>query len=407
MRHFGRIMAMAGLLALAGPVLAQDQGAPPPAADKMAQLRQQAARILFWTDDERNQNFRSMESIFPGIDVGPSATPRPLPTGAPLAMDEAKIRAFMDDNDMAGLIVIQDGQVRFEHYALGFSADQRWTSFSVAKSFTSTLTGAAVKDGFIASLDDPVTKYVPELTGSAYDGVTVRQVLTMTSGVKWNEDYTDPNSDVVQSGISSAPPGQNPLVAYLAKLPREAAPGTKWVYKTGETGLAGIIVERATGKHLADYAADKIVGPAGFEGKLFWMVDTTGGNIGGCCLSLKLRDYARMGLFALEGGHGVVPDGWFAEAGKAQAEIGMPGFGYGYQWWTYPGGVFGGRGIFGQSITIWPDKHLVIAAVSNWPVASDRALWQKELVFFSQLAAAATPAPAPVVTDGASADPGK
>lgn len=395
MRFWGRALALAGLLAVSGPVVAQD-AAPPLSADKVDQLRKDAARILFWSDDERARNFQSMETIFPGAEVGPSATPRALPDGDPLPMDAAKIRNFMDQYNMAGLIVVQDGKVRFEHYALGFAADKRWTSFSVAKSFTSTLVGAAVKDGKIASLDDNVVKYVPELAGSAYDGVTVRQVLTMTSGVKWNEDYTDPNSDVVKSGIATAPAGQNPLIAYLAKLPREAAPGTKWVYKTGETSLIGIIVERAVGMRLADYAAQKIVGPAGFEGKLFWMFDTTGGNIGGCCLSVRLRDYARMGLFALEGGHGVVPDGWFTDAGKAQVKFDFaPGFGYGYQWWTYPGGAYGAQGIFGQSITLWPDKHLVIAAVSNWEKASDRDLSAKRFAFFSEIAQAATAAPAP------------
>ena len=108
----------------------------------------------------------------------------------------------------------------------------RWNSFSVAKSITSTLVGAAMKDGYIRSLDDAVTRYISALRGSAYDGVTVRQLLTMTSGVKWNEDYTDVNSDVARMYAQPAEPGFDMTVSYVRKLPREAAPGTKWVYKT-------------------------------------------------------------------------------------------------------------------------------------------------------------------------------
>jgi CubicO group peptidase (beta-lactamase class C family) len=262
--------------------------------------------------------------------------------------------------------------VRYEAYGLGLRPEDRWTSFSVAKSFTSTLLGAAVKDGHIASLDDPVTKYIPGLAGSAYEGVTVRQVATMTSGVKWNEDYTDPNSDVAQMNRFVVEYGPEAIVAQMKALPREAEPGEKWVYKTGETNLIGLLVENAVGMPLAEYAKTRIVDPAGFEGGLFWMVDPRGGNIGGCCLSIRLADYARMGQFALEGGMGAVPEGWFAEASAPSVSFApdAPGFGYGYQWWTYPGGAYGAQGIFGQGITLVPDKGLVVAYVGNWSQAS-------------------------------------
>ena len=102
--------------------------------------------------------------------------------------------------NVSGLMVLKDGKVVLERYGLGRQPQDRWTSFSVAKSVTSTLVGAAIQDGKIKSLDDPVTPYIPELKGSGYDGVTVRQMLTMSSGVKWNEDYTDPNSDVARAG---------------------------------------------------------------------------------------------------------------------------------------------------------------------------------------------------------------
>ncbi|MAF62813.1 MULTISPECIES: serine hydrolase domain-containing protein [Pseudomonadota] len=377
-----------------GVAIAKDEAAPAvksitqmsPA--ELEKVRTAGAQILFWSDAQRAANFRAMEAQFPGT-TAQHGTPRALPKGEPLAITDAEVEAFMAAQNVAGLMVIQDGKVRLEKYGLGMKPEDRWTSFSVAKSFTSTLVGAAVKDGFIASIDDPVTKYVPELKGSGYDGVTVKQILTMTSGVKWNEDYTDPNSDVVKMLSVPVGPGEDPNTAYLKTLPREAEPGTKWVYKTGETNLIGVIVQRATGKTLTEYAQEKIVKPAGFEGDLFWMVDSAGQNVGGCCLSIRLADYARMGLFALEGGKGQVPDGWFAEAGKEQAPIGLPGFGYGYQWWTYPGGAWGGQGIFGQAILIVPQKNLVVAVVSNWPKASGGDLRVPQLQFFQKLAMAA------------------
>ncbi len=317
-----------------------------------------------------------MEQHFPGTIAKASQRPRPLRTGKPLKLDT---NAFVQANNTAGLIVVQDGRVRLERYARGFSRTDRYTSFSVAKSLTSTLVGAAVQDGFIKSVDDPVTRYIPELAGSAYDGVTVRQVLTMTSGVKWNEDYTDPKSDVAQMYAKPVPAGVDPTVAYLRTLPREAAPGAKWVYKTGETNLIGVLVTKATGKSLTDYAEEKIWRPYGMERDLFWMVDQSGQNIGGCCLSASLRDYARIGQFVLDGGKGVVPATWFADATRAQAQVG-DGRGYGYQWWTNADGSFQAQGIFGQLIHIDPRRRLVIAMSSAWPKATGLAPARQEFV---------------------------
>ncbi|NCP18100.1 MAG: beta-lactamase family protein [Erythrobacter sp.] len=328
------------------------------------------AEVLFWDDATRSARFRSMETFFPGQEVAPPATARVLPEGESLpAQVQAAIRGYMDSQNAAGVMVLQDGKVRFVDYGLGFGPDDRWTSFSVAKSFTSTLLGAALKDGFIASLNDPVSQYIPGLKGSAYDDVTVEQLATMTSGVKWNEDYSDPNSDVAKMFNVTPEPGQDQVVEYMKTLPREAPAGEKWVYKTGETNLIGVLVENAVGETLAEYAKRKIVDPAGFAHPLFWQTDLSGRSVGGCCLSAALSDYARVGQFALEGGKGMVPDRWFMEAGYPQVDFGN-GYGYGYQWWTYPGGTFGAQGIFGQSITILPENRAVIAIVSNWPRAT-------------------------------------
>ncbi len=384
---------MLATLALAGAVLMPVQGfgqaQPGPAADEATQ-RQVGAEILFWSQAQRDSNFPAMEKIFPGntIKADPAAL-RALPAGKPLPMAAADVDAFMTSMNVAGLIVLQNGKVRLERYARGLTAEGRWTSFSVAKSFTSTLVGAAMKDGSIKSLNDPVTRYIPDLAGSGYDGVTVAQLMTMTSGVKWNEDYTDPKSDVARMFLEPVPAGVDPTVYFMHKLPRETAPGTKWVYKTGETNLIGVLVRRATGKTLAAYAEEKIWKPAGMERDGFWMKDQTGAEVSGCCLSVSLRDYARFGQFALEGGHGIVKDGWFADATRAHAEVAPGGYGYGYQWWTYPEGRYGAQGIFGQMITIDPASKVVIAMVSAAPKASDRPLTLTRLAFFQKLMAAA------------------
>ncbi|WP_336986317.1 serine hydrolase [Altererythrobacter aquiaggeris] len=338
-------------------------------------------QVLFWTAGQRETRFRQMENWFPGYEVPAAKNMRQLERGAGLSPDlKQKIARFMLETNSAGVMILQDGKLQHEAYSLGFDATQRWTSFSVAKSFTSTLLGAAVRDGLIGSLDDSVADYVPELKGTIYEDVTVKQVATMTSGAAWNEDYSDPDSDIAKMAAMVSDTENDALVTQLKTLPREAPPGEKFVYKTIETNLLGAIVENATGMKLAEYAKAKIVDPAGFEASMFWMIEPTGRTIGGCCLSLRLADYARLGQFALDGGEGIVPDGWFGEAGGQQVDFNGSGYGYGYQWWTYPGGNFGAQGIFGQAISIMPAEKIVAAAVGNWSTASssdNRRKWLK------------------------------
>ncbi len=344
---------------------------------------------LFWNQATRTDRFRRMEQFYPGLEAAPAAHPRVLPAGAPFdAATLAAIDARLTAMNAAGIMVLQDGKVRLERYRLDFGPDQRWTSFSVAKSFTSTLLGAAVRDGAL-SLSDPVTKYLPGLSGTAYDGVTVEQVATMTSGVKWNEDYTDPRSDVARMLQVSPVAGEPQSVTYAKTLTREAPAGGKWVYKTLETNLLGDIVAAATGKTLAAYAKDKIVDPAGFSGGLFWMTDLTGRNIGGCCLSIRLSDYARMGQWVMEGGQPSVPARWFDKAAGKRVDIGAgSGYGYGYQWWTNPLG-YGAQGIFGQYITVIPRQRLVIAVVSSNADATSKQLSEARLALWTTIAQAA------------------
>lgn len=328
--------------------------------------------ILFWSQPQRDAAFRALDRLpilarARVIPAGP--TPVPLPPGPALQLP-LDLAAYMAGQRSAALLVVHDGKLRLERYGLGFDADGRWTSFSVAKSITSTLVGAALRDGHIRSMDDKVTDHIPEMKGSAYDAVSIRQLLTMTSGVRWKEDYSDPHSDVARFNNHKPEDGVDALESYLRKLPREVPAGTRWNYSTGETNLVGVLVARATKKPLATYLSEKIWVPGGMEQQATWILSRTGQEISGCCIQAASRDFARFGLFILNGaranGQAIVPDGWLAEATTRRTEIARPGRGYGYQWWTHDDGSFFATGIFGQGIFIDPKRKLVIASNGNW-----------------------------------------
>lgn len=376
--------------------------------------------VLSWTQHQRDAGFARMDALFASNPVKAGAHVRLLPRGAPLRPRwrfdgrAQTIKSYMASEHAAGLVVLQDGAIRFERYALGFGPTARWTSFSVAKSITSTLVGAAIEDGAIRSLADPVTAYIPELAGSGYDGVTIRQLLTMTSGVKWNEDYADPASDVARFLRTPGDPGVDATVSYMRRLPREAPPGAKWVYKTGETSLVGVLVARATHKRLSTYLSEKIWAPYGMEADAGWATPSSLQTMepGGCCLSATLRDYARFGQFVLEGGRAggrrVVPAGWFDLATTTQAPTGEPGQGYGFQWWTNADGTFDARGIFGQLIHIDPRRRLVVAMVGDWSTATGQAHLRARAAMIQGVAAAVDAAPyQPAVRPGGEQPPAR
>ena len=334
------------------------------------------ADVLSWSVPQRDAAFRAMDRLpvlAEAREIAPSATPLPLPPGRPLSIPG--VEAYMTSQRAAGLVIVQDGRVRFERYGLGFGPAGRWTSFSVAKSFTSTLVGAAIRDGAIHSLDDKVSQYIPDLKGSAYDDVSVAQLLTMSSGVRWNEDYEDPKADVAMFNTAEPDKGVDATVSYMRKLPRAHPPGTVWHYNTGETNLIGVLVSSSVKKPLAQYLEEKIWKPAGMEAKATWLLGKTGHEIAGCCLQAATRDFARMGLLVLANGvaagQQIVPPDWFAAATHKQKDIGEPGKGYGYQWWTYDDGTVAAQGIFGQGIFIDPKRHLVIASNANWTRATE------------------------------------
>ncbi|MGH1422863.1 MAG: serine hydrolase domain-containing protein [Hyphomonas sp.] len=331
--------------------------------------------ILFWSQEQRDTTFRMLDEI-PFImkthTIASGETVRTLPEGELLALD-LDLDAYMRDARTASLVVLHNGEIRLERYGLDFNKDGRWTSFSVGKSLTSTLVGAAVKDGAIGSVDDLVTDYVPELAGSAYDGVTIEQVLTMTSGVDWNEDYDDPSSDVAMFDSHVPEAGMASIVSYMRTLKRANEPGEVWNYSTGETNLIGVIVGNATGKTVAEYLSEKIWKPYGMQQDATWLLGGDGIEMSGCCIQAATRDFARFGQFMLDGaavdGVSILPEDWIATATTKQADYGAPGEGYGYQWWTWDDGSYQADGIFGQGIFIDPARNIVIASNSSWSTA--------------------------------------
>ncbi|MEO5581014.1 MAG: serine hydrolase [Gemmatimonadaceae bacterium] len=349
----------------------------PHAAEPIGTVRQIYDGVL--EPDIAVNTFRNIDRLFPTRTVTRAAAPRPLPSAAsPLTnvsfSDGGRrydLEEYLELNRVAGLLVLKDGRVKLERYRFGNSARTRWMSMSVAKSITSTLIGAAVKQGRITSLSDPVTRYVPGLAGSAYDGVLVRDVLMMSSGVRWNETYTNPASDrrrLLEAQISQVP---GSALAVMKGLPRAADPGTVNNYNTGETQVAAEILRRAVGQPLAAYLVERIWQRFGMESDAKWWLDSPDGiEIGGSGLSATLRDYGRFGLFVVEGGvargEAILPGGWIEVATTPKILRGGTPLAYGYLWWPGPtpasrrDAAFAAEGIHGQFLYVNPVTKIVI-----------------------------------------------
>lgn len=329
------------------------------------------AGLLFWTQDERRIGFKNIANISPTRKIAAGPNPYPL-QAAPMDLSavtyqvEGQTHSLVDllgHKALIGLAVVQDDQVLMEHYAPGNDANSVWISFSVSKSVTAMLIGAAIQDGYIQSVDEPVTNYLPRLRGTSYEKASIKNVLNMASGVRWNEDYADPKSDVARAG------GMNglPLVQYLATLPNEVTPGDKFNYNTGETNLVGEILRAAIGNNASTYLMKKIWQPFGMESDAFWSLDSPfGAELGGCCINASLRDYVRLGIFAMQGGKladgtQVLPESWMDESTSPSKGADY----YGYLWWLSGERGYAARGIFGQTIRIYPADNLVIAVHSN------------------------------------------
>lgn len=299
---------------------------------------------------------------------------RPLPD-FPIVSNGATydIYDYVSRNRISGLLVMKDDEVRLEHYDLGITEHTRWLSMSMAKSFSTTLVGAAIQDGFIKSVDEPLTTYLPEFNGTAFDGVTVKTLMQMTSGVKWSDDQTDETSERRQMLEIQIAQQSGAVMRYMAERPRAAPPGTQFCYSTGDTHVVGALIKAATGKWLSDYLSEKIWSKLGVEQDGAWWLEAPGGlEVAGSGFFATLRDYARFGRFILDDGvidgERILPEGWVREAGSAR-QISGKRVDYGYMWWIVPNadgslddGAFTARGIFGQLMYINP-KHRVICVV--------------------------------------------
>ncbi len=334
------------------------------------------ASPLFMTLAERRLAFAHFDALYPTRTVHADVKAEPLPealadlTQIPFTANDADLTLadLLQSEHLLGLIVVKNGDVLMEHYAPDHAKDSRWVTFSVTKSVTSLLIGAAIQDGYIDSTDDPIVKYLPRLAGTEYGESRVRDILQMASGIAWNEDYQDPESDVARAGALNGVE----LTDYLGQLPRIAEPGTRFNYNTAESNLLGEILRSAIGMNAAPYLSQKIWQPMGMEYDANWLLSLPQDReTGGCCISATLRDYARLGLLALADGvlpdgTRVVPEGWLA----ASATPSQGYEGYGYKWWLYGDKRFGARGVFGQAIFVDPKANVVIAAHSNGQIAS-------------------------------------
>ena len=332
--------------------------------------------LLYWTPEQQVAGYRNSDQIFWTRPIYAGDKVYTLPhakvdlgdvevkiDGASMTVDE-----YFTRQSVAGLLVIKDGKVLYERYGLGNTEQTRWISFSVAKSVVSMLIGAAIHDGSIKSVHDKVTEYLPSLKGSSYDRSSIANLLQMASGVRWNEDYSDPQSDVATASWKD-----DELYKFLENKPLDANPGERFNYNTAETNLAGILLRNATGKNLSTYLSDKIWKPYGMEFDGSWnLTEDDGGEFGGCCINATLRDYGRIGLFALADGRladgtEVLPPAWM----KISTVPSRAYKGYGYFWWLMENDAFRADGIFGQGIYINRKENVVIALHSARPIAYD------------------------------------
>lgn len=346
------------------------------AEDPTVQAEAAETSLLFASPAERRVMFRSIAQIAPSRKIEAGASPYPLESkpmdlgDVTFALEGKKftLSDFLTEDAVMGMIVVKDDNILLEHYAEDMTEESVWVSFSVTKSLSSMLIGAAIQDGYIQSVDEPVVHYLPRLRGTSYENSTIRHVLNMASGVRWNEDYADPESDVSKAGADNG----LTLVSYLADLPIDAEPGKKFNYNTGETNLVGEILRSAIGNNASTYLTHKIWQPFGMEFDANWMLGVAGGGeLGGCCISATLRDYARLGVFALNDGQlrdgtRVLPENWMHDSTTPSE-----GYeGYGYLWWLFDPG-YSALGIFGQRIQVFPDDGIVIAVQSNATAAVD------------------------------------
>lgn len=364
-----------------------DQSLSPPLAQTVEHLPK-AEDFLLWPPCLQSYGYRIVDRLFATRTIACGERVREIPRGPEIDLhyslngQRRNISDFLDLNNVAGLLVVHRGNIVLERYGLGLRPFDRWSTMSTVKSMTAMLVGAAIADGAIASLDDPVTRYVPALEGCPYDAVTVRHLLTMSSGMTWLEDYTDKQSDVNRYSKSLADKVPGGVLALLRSCSRAHTPGQVWHYNTGDTYLLGTVVSMATGQTLADYMSERIWQPCGMEFDGFYTLESDGGQeIGGSRAGMSLRDIGRFAKLVLDDGVAdgkrILPEGWCAEAGAAAFHIpeeyqvahrkalGLTG--YGYSWWLRSDGSMLAMGHSGQRIFIDRRAELAVIQLAVYP----------------------------------------
>lgn len=344
--------------------------------------------MSLFKEDKIVENFRTIPDHFPNKEMTASEKPLPFAQGKTYELpktfnydnEEVETSFLMEGSKTTGLIILQNNEIVYENYFLGNTKTTHNISWSVAKSFIATLFGIAVDEGHITNINEPVEKYVPELIGSGYEGVKIKDVLQMSSGVKFDEDYGKFSSDINRWGRTFALGGSQDKFA--AKMKRERTPGTYNKYVSIDTQVLGMILVRATGQSITDYMQEKLWEPLGMEHNAFWATDKQGMEVALCGLNVTLRDFAKLGALYLNqgmwNGKQIVSKAWIKAATRPDAPHLMPGnnpasahyYGYGYQWWIPEGeeGEFLALGVYNQNIYINPTTQTVIVKLS----ANDR-----------------------------------
>lgn len=336
-------------------------------------------------EDKIVANFRTFDLVYPASNMDPSSNPFIYPKGAnielPKSFDfnnkELNTTQFIKDSWTTGLLIIQNDSIIFEDYYLGNTEKTNNISWSMAKSFISALIGIAIDDGFIANIDQNVEDYVPELLGTAYEGVRIKDVLQMSSGVAFNEDYGDFYSDINRWGRSFAL--GNSQDDFAATLEREVKPGTVNHYVSINTHVLGMILTRATGRSITSYMQEKLNEPLGLESKSYWLKDGENMEVALGGLNMTLRDYGKIGsLYIHEGmwrGNQIISKRWINASVVAEDPHVQPSdsFGYGYQWWIPEGNQdeFMAIGVYNQYIYINPSTKTIVVKLSANPRYND------------------------------------
>jgi CubicO group peptidase (beta-lactamase class C family) len=337
------------------------------------------------------QNFSHMDQAFRTRDIPISGPVMPLPQGTPMPTMEG-LEAWQEARSVTAMVVLHNGAITAETYRLGTSPSDKRISWSVAKSYLSALFGIVMAEGAITSLDDQVTKYAPELANSAYQGATIRDVLTMQSGVKFDEDYLDFWSDINKMGRVLAL-GQS-MDSFAAGITaQDRPPGTEWQYVSIDTHVIGMVIRGATGRGIVDLMQEKLIGPMGLEATPFYVIDGYDEPfvLGG--LNLITRDYARTGQLFLQRGRRdttqIVPADWVDTSTSRQANTAPGAIGYGFQWWVPEGDVAGeylARGIYGQFIYVNRPAGVVIAVNAADRGFRDAGAYESNIAIFRKIA---------------------